>query len=512
MTTNTLEQTHDQTTSDGVASAQPGGAGLEALAQRLHEDLERLCLPAEDWLQRASADPVLDVAIVGGGMSGLAAAAALRLAGVRRVQVFDRNPVGQEGPWVTHARMQTLRSPKHLAGPALGLPSLTFRAWYESQFGAAGWQSLDRIPRRRWQDYLNWYRTVLNLPVASLTRIDSVEAAILPDGGPGVAFKAWSDASNGASAQPLLTRHLVLATGMDGLGGPAIPALAASLPRERWQHTSEYIDFAALRGRRLGIVGGGDSALDAAATAAESGVASIDVFVRSDDFSRINYWKAFTHPGHYHGFTALTPEERQPLLDFLKAQKVPPARDTVRRVARWPNIRLHFTSPVSSVAVAHDDALAVRTLQGEYPVDHLVFATGYATNLSARPELTGLAPHIRFWNDRDPALTSGFALDSFPDLEPDFSLREKSPGACPVLGRVHLFTGAALLSQGKLTGDIPGISHGAQRLASGIVARLYATDRDRQFQAVRDYDELEVQGNEWAANRVDHPIHPPIPL
>src|SRR5690606_25970491 len=114
----------------------PGGradarrAGLDALEARLREDLERLCLPAPDWLARPADDEALDVAIVGGGMSGLAAAAALWLLGVHRIRVFDRSPAGEAGPWVTHARMETLRSPKHLTGPALGLPSLTFRAWY----------------------------------------------------------------------------------------------------------------------------------------------------------------------------------------------------------------------------------------------------------------------------------------------------------------------------------------------------------------------------------------------
>ena len=507
MTTHTLERQPEQARSGAIPSAQAAANGLLALEQRLREDLERLCLPGEDWLRRAEDDPVLDVAIVGGGMSGLAAAAALRLAGVRRVQVFDRHAAGQEGPWVTHARMQTLRSPKHLTGPALGLPALTFRAWYEAQFGAAGWASLVRIPRVQWQNYLNWYRSVLDLSVTNQTRVEDIEAVTLPDGSSGVSFQAWSEAAIGAGERRLLARHLVLATGMDGLGGPAIPALAASLPRERWQHTSERIDFAALRGQRVGIVGGGDSALDAAATAAEAGVASVNVFVRGADFSRINYWKAFTHPGHYHGFTGLSPEERQPLLDFLKAQKVPPAQDTVRRVARWPNIRLHFSSPVDTLAETDDHEVVIFTPQGEHTVDHLVFATGYATDLSARPELTGLAEHIRFWSERQPPLPAHFALESFPDLDADFSLREKTPGDCPVLRRVHLFTGAALLSQGKLTGDIPGISHGAQRLASGIVARLYAEDRERQFQAVRDYDELEVQGHEWANNRVD-PVSP----
>ena len=482
--------------------------GLDLLSERLHQDLEQLCLPAEDWLQRNPDDATIDVAIVGGGMSGLTAAAALQLAGVRRVRIFDVNPPGQEGPWVTHARMQTLRSPKHLTGPALGIPSLTFRAWYAAQYGAAAWDALGRIPRTQWQDYLNWYRTVLALPVSHHTRVESIQAQPLPDGTPGLKFDAISQTEDANTHTTLQARHVVLATGMDGLGGPAIPPEVKALPRNRWQHTSESIDFSALRGKRIGVWGGGDSALDAAATAAEQGAQTVDVFIRSGDFSRINYWKAFTHPGHAYGFATLSADARLPLLEFLKQQKVPPSQDTVRRIAEWRNIRLHFSSPVLSLQVDPADAVRVRIPYGEIPLDHLVLATGYATNLAARPELADLAQHIRFWNHRQPPPPATFALDSFPDLAPDFALQEQVPGNCPALERVHLFTGAALLSHGKLTGDIPGITLGAQRLTQGIIARLYAGNQAHQLQQLKDYAELEVQGTEWAANRVDHGVHP----
>ena len=493
----------------------PGGradarrAGLDALEARLREDLERLCLPAPDWLARPADDEALDVAIVGGGMSGLAAAAALWLLGVHRIRVFDRSPAGEAGPWVTHARMETLRSPKHLTGPALGLPSLTFRAWYEAQHGRDRWDALGRIPRVMWQAYLDWFRTVLGLPVSHDTRIDAIGPARLGDGTLAVGFDARAGDGPRRVVERIRARHLVLATGMDGLGGPAIPDVARSLPRERWQHSTERIDFAALRGRRLGVVGGGDSALDAAATALEAGAAEVLVFVRAKDFARINYWKAFAHPGHYIGFPELPVRDRQPILDFLKAQKVPPARGTVHRLAAFDNVRLHFNSPVVAAAVADGpgaiSAVRLRTPHGEYPVDHVVFATGYRTDPSMRPELAELAPHIRFWSERGPDVSAGFPLEGFPDLEEDFSLRARDPAACSVLAQVHLFTGAALMSLGKLTGDIPGISHGADRLARGIAARLYAADRENQLRAVRSYDELEVRGDEWARIRVDHP-------
>ena len=57
--------------------------------------------------------------------------------------------------------METLRSPKQLLGPAYGMASLTFQAWFTAQFGDEAWEELFRIPRPMWMDYLHWYRGVL---------------------------------------------------------------------------------------------------------------------------------------------------------------------------------------------------------------------------------------------------------------------------------------------------------------------------------------------------------------
>lgn len=110
------------------------GAGLSALGARLYDDLSLLELPAKFWVPSHSVEqhPVLDVAILGAGMCGLTAAAALRMIGVDNVLCFDRAPTGQEGPWGTYARMETLGSPKQLTCPELGLPALTFHAWYQA--------------------------------------------------------------------------------------------------------------------------------------------------------------------------------------------------------------------------------------------------------------------------------------------------------------------------------------------------------------------------------------------
>lgn len=40
------------------------------------------------------------------------------------------------------------------AGPDLGVPSLTFQAFYEAKHGTAAWAALDKIPRQEWMAYL----------------------------------------------------------------------------------------------------------------------------------------------------------------------------------------------------------------------------------------------------------------------------------------------------------------------------------------------------------------------
>ena len=139
-------------------------ASLDDLEQLLKRDFELLNLPPVNWVvPRAPGDhgAVLDVAIIGAGMAGLAAGFALVKLGIRHIRLFDAAPPGLEGPWGTYARMETLRSPKQLTGPALGFANLTFRAWFEAQFGATAWADLDKIPRLQWLDYLRWYRRMV---------------------------------------------------------------------------------------------------------------------------------------------------------------------------------------------------------------------------------------------------------------------------------------------------------------------------------------------------------------
>ena len=68
-------------------------------------------------------------------------------------------------------------------------------------------------------------------------------------------------------------RKIVLATGQEGIGGWWMPEPIAALPARFRAHTNEMIDFQALRGKVVAVLGAGASAFDNAAVALEHGAA-----------------------------------------------------------------------------------------------------------------------------------------------------------------------------------------------------------------------------------------------
>ncbi|WP_304360157.1 NAD(P)/FAD-dependent oxidoreductase [Collimonas fungivorans] len=468
-------------------------AGLAALEARLQQDLAWLDLPAKSWVPPLVRDgqPVLEVAVIGGGQAGMAAAASLNHLGIGAV-IFDQSPAGFEGPWATTARMETLRSPKKLTGPALGFAGLTFRAWHEAQFGLAAWEELDKIPRLQWMDYLRWYRRVLALDVRNEHRIE----AILPRADGVVELRIA--APGGVST--VLARRVVLATGRDGLGGAYLPQLALDLPRQRWAHSADDLDYATLAGLRVGVIGAGASAMDSAATALEAGAARVDLLIRRRELPRVNKGKGAGNPGLTSGHLYLPDEWKWRIRHYINIQQTPPPSASVQRVSAFPNARFIFGAGISHVA-AGEAGMQVTTARGVFDLDFLIFSTGFRVDWTARPEFAVIAPHIRNWSERytPPPGDEDAELADSPDLGTAFEFQQKQAGALPGLERVHCFCYPAALSHGSLSGDIPAISDGAQRLAQGIAALLYRENIDAHYLNIQQYDEPELLGDEWTA-------------
>jgi hypothetical protein len=58
-----------------------------------------------------------------------------------------------------------------------------------------------------------------------------------------------------------------------------------------------------------------------------------------------------------------------------------------------------------------------------------------------------------------------------------------------------------------VSGDIPQISDGAQRLARGLAGKLLAEDAQLHFEAMQRYAEPELLGDEWTP--ADFPAYEP---
>ncbi|WP_018915985.1 NAD(P)-binding domain-containing protein [Vreelandella zhanjiangensis] len=471
------------------------GAGLEALNARVQYDLACLNIPPANWVPpqvMEDGQPVHDVVIIGGGQCGMVAAFALLSGGISNIRIFDRNPAGLEGPWLNYARMETLRSPKTLPGPSYGFASLTFRAWYEAQFGNPAWEALDKIPRPTWMAYLSWYRDVLKLPVENDVKVEHVT----PEGD----LLRLELSGAGAPSNTVLTRKLVMATGREGTGAAKIPAFVNNLSGSAWSHSADEIDFARLKDKRVVVIGVGASAVDNAAEALEHGAQEVRFLIRRSQMPTINKMMGIGSFGFTHGYATLPDEWRWQIMHYSFATQTPPPRGSTLRVSRHDNAHFHFDCGVKAMQMEGDE-IVIETRQGTVRCDYLILGTGFEIDPLARTELSGYADRILLWRDcyQPPAELKNDELGNFPYVQRDFAFQEREPGTAPWLRNIHCFNYGATVSLGKVSGDIPGISEGASWLAGAIAANLYREDVERHWQRLEQYDSPELLGDEWQA-------------
>jgi FAD-dependent urate hydroxylase len=462
------------------------------LSERVRRDLAYLTYPSREWtIPRFHDDaPVLDVLIVGGGQAGLATAFALKMERVTNIRIVDRNPRGREGPWRRFARMRQLRTPKEVTGIDLGIPSLTAQAWYEAKFGPRAWKSISAIAPDVWRDYLDWYRDVLALPVENNTEVTSIE----PAGDLLLAHLRRKGRSERVAA-----RKIVLATGIDGSGSwRAPPALVADLPPERWAHTSDRIDFRRLKGKRVGVLGAGANAFDNAAVALEAGAARVDMCLRRAELPRVNplIWTNFS--GMLGHFAELDDLHRWRFMRYiLEKPPMPPPQETFWRCRKFDNFAWH--TDCAWRTVRFDGKVAtVEARGGPFTFDFIIFATGFATDLAARPELAPIVRHIALWRDRfaPPPGEESDLLSRHPYLGPAFEFTEREAGSAPYLRRLHNYTFGAMPSVGLTGGAITGIKYGVRRLVDGLVRDLFREDAEAYYRELLAYSDAELESLE----------------
>jgi len=455
---------------------------MDSLTERAREDLVRLNFPPANWVPPSEGPdgrPMLDVLIVGGGMCGQTAAFALMREGVRNLRCVDRAARGREGPWATYARMDILRSPKHLTGPDLGIAALSYRAWHEAKYGVAHWEKLHKIPRLDWRDYLLWVRDTVPLPVENEVEVTRLELQ-------GNCIKASLE------KQTLYARKIVLALGRDGSGDLRWPEFETFNPDRRGArvfHSADDIDFGTLKGKRVGVLGMGASAFDNAGEALEAGAAEVAMFARRPQMPQVNKSKWTAFRGFQHGYAALDDARRWRFYTYIFSEQVPPPYESVLRCEKHPGFSLRFSE--NWLDIEEKDELKVKTTSGEYNFDAVIVCTGFDVNMLERPEIAPFRDVIETWGSHvSKAEASSFPEEArFPYLGDAFQLR----GSDPALARVHVFNWGSTMSHGALGGDIPGIEVGAVRLAQGIARDLFVADGDRHYERLLAHNEDEMK-------------------
>jgi lysine/ornithine N-monooxygenase len=347
-----------------------------------------------------------DVAVVGAGPYGLAVAAHLR-AHETDIRVFGE-PMAA---WAEMPRGMLLRSPFHASTISDPDGSLTLTA-YEAALG----RTLDRpIPVEDFIAYGRWFcdQAVPDLDRRRVTRVDRRSDAFvltLEDG------------------EELRARRVVVATGL--LDAAArMPELAA-LDGGTVSHTSELRDPASFAGRRVLVVGGGQSATESAALLQEAG-ATVEVLMRApavnwlDRSGRLHRsrLRPLLYPDTDVGPPVLNRIINHPRLfrSFPYDTQCWIAYRSIRPAAAgWLRPRLADVTVTCGrrleTAVPDGDEIVVRLDDGtSRRVDHVMQGTGYRLDVRAHPLLApGLAARIRA-RDGYPVLGLGYE-SSVPGL------------------------------------------------------------------------------------------------
>ena len=201
-----------------------------------------------------------EVFVIGAGPFGLSISAYLSALGV------DHRVAGRPmDTWRAHMPDGMLMKSEPYAST---IASPDGRYDVEAYCKSSGLDYMERVgplTRERFLDYADWYTKQLVPDILD----DTVTEVARVDGGFRLSF---------AAAKPVTARQVVVATGV--LPHRHLPAELAGLPSELVTHTADHHDLGVFQGRRVVVVGAGQSALETAALLHEAGV-EVQVIART---------------------------------------------------------------------------------------------------------------------------------------------------------------------------------------------------------------------------------------
>ena len=273
----------------------------------------------------------------------------------------------------------------------------TFAAYFEDR--GLSRAEHDPVPIGVFLDHTDWFREQKGFDVDERL-VDTVEA---DDTG---AFVATMEDGSTITAEKVLAapgiRHFV-----------TLPAWHEGVPEHRRAHTVDLVDFDALAGARVVVVGGRQSAYEWAALLCDHGAGSVDVVHRhpAPAFERIS-WE-FVDPyveqtlaqrGWWRSLPA--EEQRAIALEFWQVGRLTLEPWLTPRL-RPDVVTVHPSCEVVDVEEGDEATLLGLTDGSRLTADFVVFASGYRADI-------GRVPYL------EPVLDALAVTDGFPQLSEGF--------------------------------------------------------------------------------------------
>ncbi len=448
---------------------------LRDLEAQIRIDIEMMRYPVQA-LPYTPRTGMLEVAVIGAGQTGKAVAFGLDRFGFRSVKVFDRYPPGLQGPWRNYARNHLLRTRKsETGGLHWGFPNLHFQRWCDTKFGEDFFQSIKKIPRLVWAEYLDWFGEVLDLPIAYNVNVSDI---------------AWRDdlecfeleTSNGVEH----AQFVVLCTGIESAGQQRYPQFVReNLPSHAYSHTMDDLPVDRFADRDVVVIGGGASAFDTANAALEAGARSVDLLVRRENLPPIHrVCLASRWHGYHRHYIELSDEMKWAYSLADLDLGVPPPRDTYYEAIRDGRFNIYGSAGIETVR--YENGKIVGRYGGvEMRHDYMICGTGSRNSLADQGELQSLLPSIRRW--RDGYIPNGLAthpeLENSPYLGPALQFLPRSDRDHFVSRVYYLCSGVAHLSGFRC--NLSGLQYAAERVCHDI-SRTSFVENEPQIKAAFD--------------------------
>jgi hypothetical protein len=383
------------------------------------------------------------VTVIGAGPYGLSSAAYLRVAGVE-TRVFGEPMAFWENQMPVGMCLRSNWGASHIADPK---HALTLDEFVRQK----GNHISKPIPLNRFVDYGRWYQS------QAVPNLDRRHIRSIQTDAPG--FKVTM-----ADGEEFTSRRVVVAGGISPFVSK--PPEFADIPCALASHTSEHKDLGKFKGKRVVVIGAGQSALESAALFKELGI-PVEVIARTNHLNWVGLHARLHHLGLISkmmysnrdvGPAGISRLVAAPHL-FRRFPRVFQDRTAYRAIrpagAGWlapriAEIPITLGRKVVSATVAGSQ-LRIRLDDGsERLVDHALLATGFRVDVSR-----------------------------YPFLSPSLSKQVKTVNGYPVLQRglessvagLHFVGKPAAWSFGPLLGFVSGAEFASNELARAITRR-----------------------------------------